>query len=756
MEAALSLYEEGIREADAVEPFEALSQLRAKLLSNRGILLAEYGRFSEAQDALEAARELYGELGDERRLATVAGTMGFVAHSVGRYGAALRYYQLDLEHQRRAGASGATKAVTYNNYAALLHDLGETGRAAEFYRRARERHLEAGEGRRAAVALANLATLEDESGQGQRAAKLYRQAAEEARADGQRDLEAVAISHLGQLQLDHFGRAADAKRTLADAHALATSVGDDLGAAVTLLHLAEAHRRSGDPDDAERDLRRALAAFEERDSRDGRLEAMRRLAMLVREDGRREESLALFETGLELVEEARDELAPAKVPPVHEPLQRSFFGEKVDYYDDYCLALVHEARGSDDEDAKALHVQAFDIAERRRARELADRLGAPGDDGLPLGDLWATQERLLDDRTALLSFVISGDDGACFCVTRGELAVFEVGEGRDHISAWVHSLRRWAETEATWPSEYFGLLHRAVMEAALEWIRERSARVERLLIIPDGPLHLLPFACLPSFPEAGGMLIDDYELEFTPSVAIALELKGRRKRIGDADGFLGFGNPLVGREADVADAALESLLARTMRGRELDAIPGSAAEVEGIAAMLRERGYRPVDVLLGEACNKQEVMRLVRGAFNRRWVHFATHGLLDLDVPELCGLLFSSTGRDDPYWRFPEIAAAAISADLVVASACDTANGKTIVGEGVLGLARAFLLAGVASVCASLWKVPDEATAELMMRFYAGLLENLSPSAALRAAQLAVREGDLPHPVNWAGFVVFR
>jgi CHAT domain-containing protein len=97
-----------------------------------------------------------------------------------------------------------------------------------------------------------------------------------------------------------------------------------------------------------------------------------------------------------------------------------------------------------------------------------------------------------------------------------------------------------------------------------------------------------------------------------------------------------------------------------------------------------------------------------------------------------------------------------LSADLVVLSACQTALGKDIQGEGLVSLTRAFMYAGAPRVVASLWKVDDVATAELMKRFYRGVLrEGLGPAAALRAAQLEMsRDSRWAAPYYWAGFVM--
>lgn len=143
-----------------------------------------------------------------------------------------------------------------------------------------------------------------------------------------------------------------------------------------------------------------------------------------------------------------------------------------------------------------------------------------------------------------------------------------------------------------------------------------------------------------------------------------------------------------------------------------------------------------------------------------RVIHFATHGLLDSAHPELSGLALSMVDESgqgqDGYLRLNEIYNLRLNADLVVLSACQTGLGKEIRGEGLIGLTRGFMYAGAPRVVASLWQVNDAATAELMKRFYRGMLKNgLRPAASLRAAQLELMARPAwRSPYFWSAFVI--
>jgi CHAT domain-containing protein len=141
-------------------------------------------------------------------------------------------------------------------------------------------------------------------------------------------------------------------------------------------------------------------------------------------------------------------------------------------------------------------------------------------------------------------------------------------------------------------------------------------------------------------------------------------------------------------------------------------------------------------------------------------VHFATHGFLDTKHPELSGLVLSLVDaqgtHQDGFLSLQDIYNLDLPVDLVVLSACKTALGKQINGEGLVGLTRGFMYAGASRVVASLWEVDDAATAEFMRRFYKGMLrERMRPAAALRQAQTEMsKDNRWNEPYNWAAFTI--
>jgi CHAT domain-containing protein len=186
-----------------------------------------------------------------------------------------------------------------------------------------------------------------------------------------------------------------------------------------------------------------------------------------------------------------------------------------------------------------------------------------------------------------------------------------------------------------------------------------------------------------------------------------------------------------------------------------DRLKGSRAEADAILRFVpRGQGLEA----LGFDVNRKLATSGELGKY--QVIHFATHAVVDLIHPELSGIvlsLFDSAGRpQNGLLRAYEIYNLNLPVDLVVLSACRTAIGPEIRGEGLSGLARGFMYAGAPRILASLWNVSDKGTAQLMERFYRNFLQRgLRPAAALRAAQLEMREdAGWNAPYFWAGFVL--
>src|SRR5262249_55574747 len=184
-----------------------------------------------------------------------------------------------------------------------------------------------------------------------------------------------------------------------------------------------------------------------------------------------------------------------------------------------------------------------------------------------------------------------------------------------------------------------------------------------------------------------------------------------------------------------------------------DRLGFSRREAAEIAALTREEErLKALDFEASRATALSEQLGQYRIA------HFATHGILNSQHPELSGLVLSLVDKQgqpqDGFLPAHEVYNLKLNADLVVLSGCQTALGKHVRGEGLVGLTRGFMYAGAPRVVASLWRVSDKATADLMKQFYKGMLtDGLRPAAALRAAQVTMWK-EKRAPYFWAAFAL--
>jgi CHAT domain-containing protein len=349
-----------------------------------------------------------------------------------------------------------------------------------------------------------------------------------------------------------------------------------------------------------------------------------------------------------------------------------------------------------------------------------------------------------------------------------------------------------ARSQSSGPARFLDLarqLSKLVLPSALT---ELGIANKRLIIVPDGALQFVPFAVLLN-PAREGFLFEQHEIISLPSLSALAELRTDTAQRARAPGLLAiFADPVF--EADdpritgstdkaaatpapktrsrgsgiAARLGLQPKLGRSgaMRGFfDLLGTGGDAGfhrllyahyeadSIEAIAAGQDVKSMRGLDA------NKNVATTMDLSGY--RIIHFATHSLLDFRHPELSCIVLSQRDANrleqDGFLRLNDIYNMKLAADLVVLSACQTAVGRDVRGEGLASLTRGFMYAGAARVVASLWKIDDEASKELMARFYDHMLgaDHMSAAGALREAQLEImKEQRWDHPYFWAAFVL--
>ena len=382
-------------------------------------------------------------------------------------------------------------------------------------------------------------------------------------------------------------------------------------------------------------------------------------------------------------------------------------------------------------------------------------------------DLPRIQEQVVNDGdTILLEYIVGLDKSYVWAITRDSITAHEISGDVGKAAETVYNLLK--EPGQSGNQNELAQAAQALSQMILAPVAAQLNK-RRIIVIADGPLNYIPFQMLPLSSSNSEPLVAQHDVINAPSASVLGELRGEvASRGARAKVLAAFGNPALGpsqSSEQSASAGTESgeHLRYALRDIELNgdsfdpAAVGKLFYAEREINSLREIAT-PAATFTGFAANRQQLFSMDFSQY--AILHFATHGLLDPKRPEHSGILLSTVddqGKDvKGFIGLQDIYSLRAPVDLVVLSACRTGLGKEIRGEGLVGLTRGFMYAGATTVVASLWKVDDEATAELMKRFYTEMLQHRkTPDEALRIAQNSIRaipQWSAPH--YWAGFTL--
>lgn len=417
------------------------------------------------------------------------------------------------------------------------------------------------------------------------------------------------------------------------------------------------------------------------------------------------------------------------------------------------------------------------------------------------------QQQVLDEHTVLLEYALGAERSYLFVVTPAELQTFVLPpraeiEQRAHrfhelLAVFSHPpVFKSVSEKLAWQRQQVQAQEAAAVALSrlLLTPAQKLLSGKRLLIVPDGALHYVPFGALPEpererarergsegarevnrggsqkvrsqglplspapqLPHAPAPLIAGHEILTLPSASTLAVLRRELGGRTPAPKTLAvFADPVFSLRDERVTAQLSLHRNPDEVTGNLPRLPATRREAEAIAALVA-----PSERKLALDFSAQRAAVLSDDLHQYRYVHFATHGLLDNAHPALSALALSQVdpqGRELPgYLRTLDVFNLRLNAELVVLSGCRTGLGKELNGEGLLSLSRGFMYAGARRVLASLWQVNDAATAELMRRFYQGVLgeQKLTPAAALRQAQLTMlKDARYRAPYYWAAFTL--
>ena len=703
----------------------------AQLLKNRAIDLESLGDSDRALVDLGEARDTFRALGEVTLEGNADYALGIAFEHLGQRAEAWHAFQRALVLQERVGDKRFV-AFTLNHMGLLRLDARRPDEARVFFQKALDR-LEACGDRRSAIHIRiNLARALIESGHAPEALQPLATSRAELHAIGDRDHEAFALTALARAELA-TGLLLDARRHVLEA-----------------LQLTEELRGSLSGPSA----RAAFAAVEH--SR-YELLASTLMALHASEPGAGWDAAA-FEASesararamLEVLAAARVDIAHDVDPGLRD--EERGLDVRTERARRALIDVLNRQHPPEEMDAverqlEALRAERERLQERMRASSPSYAALAPARP-LSVEDI---RSELLDENTGLIEYLVGETQSFVWVVTRSGMRS-AVLPGRRLIEGAVSAVYlRWSVPDAV---DDGATRARALSRMVLGPVADALAP-HTLVVVADGALQQIPFAALP-LPQGAHALIDEHTVVSSPSASVLVALRAQ-DRVPAGPELAILADPALGARA-TRSSGDSSILLRSMRDAGLQALEPlqwTRREADAIAALL------PADrvvVALGPEANR--VTAMGPEVARARIVHFATHALLDVKRPELSGIVLAEqdpAGRPRPgFLSLADISGMRLSAELVVLSACRTALGKEVRGEGLVGLTRGFMDAGARRVVASLWAVPDGPTAALMSRFYALMLDRrLSPAEALRGAQLELRrKRRFSAPEAWAGFVL--
>lgn len=766
----------------------------AAAISNLGNVFQDRGDLEQADAHHRRALALREKIAPDSLLVGLSlNNVGAVAADRRDLATAEDYYVRSLRIKERVAPKSSTTVVTLNNLGDLALNRNDPRTAEKHLTRALAILDEIAPKSLERLTTLNLLATAAEKRRDLSAAQGYEQRAitlGESLAPASRQL-AVSLSHLAELRLQ-LGDTQAAEDYVKRSLTIVGSIAPGSWLEAQALNVqGRIYRSTARKAPALDTFARALDAFEQQSTRVGGADDVRSgfgaagrgqyqdAVSLALELGRRADAFWFQErfrarTLLAMLAE-RDLLFAGDVPPDIARDLRLAAAE----YDRIVDAL--SAPGSN----KGLLARLREVRETReqlaqRVRQLSPRLAAlqyPE----PL-DLDATRASL-DPGTLLLAYWVGPRRTTLFAVEPSSsgrqetgLTVFSLPVGEQRLRTLVRNFRQQIRTGSPQPgapravgrltggatsTESLAGEASALYELLLKPAARIIGRHARVVIVPDGPLHSLPFAALRI---SGNGERPRYFVEWKPlhvavSATVYAEVRrDRRAPEGSAATrtLVAFGDPSFSGVADSPGQSSRPAVRGLSSAFQLSPLPGTRREVEGIAKLFSGAATVYVGADATEA-------RAKAVGTNASHVHFATHGLLDEKVPLNSALVLTLSdkqpaGEDNGLLQVWEVFEhVRLDADLVTLSACETGLGQELGGEGLVGLTRAFQYAGARSVLATLWSVADRSTSELMSRFYGYLAKGYSKDDALRAAQVdLIRAGGAAsHPFHWAAFQLF-
>jgi len=664
-----------------------LAMANSKMQS--GTYLRQLSRYPEALEDMGTARDIYMDLSDTMNLADACTQMALVYDNMGDYETGIELVTTATGLYQQTGDQKGL-AGAFNHTGIILQDYGRKPRAEEYYKKSLDIYQKENDQVNMVMVLNNLGTVIFEQSDFIRAENYNKQGLE-------------------------LSRSLDYKP----------------GELPCLINLANTQNRLGQLDSALINYELALDLSREMNSPDSEWRILVGMAENYKIQGDYTRSLEYNEKGLNIIEGLRSTL--------HNASERSNYLARERYAFEDVIHMLTEQNQKDP--GKGYDLLAFEYAQRCKSRSFLEQI--EGSDPVTLKQV---QQAGLNTNSVILEYSLGDSSSVMWVITPDSYKMIRLPDRKtleDQVETFRFALLNPDQDNLTFLQQAGHSLYEYLIAPAEPFLSRKS----KVVILPDGILHYVPFEVLITKEPKEGQELPysklpylgiKYPLSYGQSAStyvsmIADRISSARKQ-NQIKELVAFGDPVY--------------------MEKYKRLEYSGKEVENIASLF------PADqatVYTREAATEDHIKNKP-GLSEYKYIHFATHGILDEQNPGRSGLVLSQDqeSQEDGILRADEIAALDLNADLVVLSACQTGVGKMIRGEGMIGLSRSFIYAGAPAVVVSLWSVSDQSTSLLMQRFYENLVEeHLSKAEALQQARISLlKDEQYAHPFFWAPFVL--
>ncbi|MBP0021652.1 MAG: tetratricopeptide repeat protein [Cyanobacteria bacterium SBLK] len=729
---------------------------------NLGNIYQSIGEYKKAIEYHEQSLTITREIGNRSQEAQSLINLGNIASLTGEYEKAIEYHEQSLIITREIGdPSSEEKAL--GSLGGIYSSIGEYAKAIEYHEQSLEIAREIGDRSSEAKSWANLGAVAVLIEEYVKAIFYYEKSLAITREIGERPDEVSYLTGLGAVY-DSIGEYEEAMDYHEQSLTITREIGDRAGEATSLNNLGNIASLTGKYEKAIEYYEQSLTITREIGDRVGEADSLNNLGVTLQNLDRFAEAEQQLLAAVEIWESIRADLGDNDANKV------SIFEQQASTYQSLQKVLI----------AQNNTTQALEASERGRTRtfvELLYRRLNPDDRDPQIAppNLAQIQQIAKEQKATLVEYSLIFDlfdlDDKPGKESAKEFALYiwvvsPTGEvtfrQADLTPLWKdENLSLWELVQTTRDSigvrgfdnrtlnvrlasnasrlteeEALQRLHQLLIEPIADILPQNPA--DRVIFMPQSSLFLTPFPALKD--QNGTYLIEKHTILTAPSIQ-TLDLTRQQKRENNRkDRVLIVGNPTmpsVPKDFGEEPSPLASL-------------PGAEREAKAIADLL------DTQPLIGDNARKSAIVAQME---NADIIHLATHGLLD-DIRGMGSAIALAPdrnftpkiGQTNGLLTAEEIFDMNLKADLVVLSACDTGRGR-ITGDGVIGLSRSFVSAGVPSILVSLWQVPDAPTAELMSEFYRQWEENPDKAQALRQAMLKIMKTH-PAPRNWAAFTL--